>query len=344
VTDLYVPENSDVSHSKIKVVLYSKRLDKLTASSLQSSYLAKIIVVIMTYNVDNLLEIVSYFANKADKLEVEALGSKFFDNPGDRGNDREDILRGFLGDHLPKRCEVIKGGYVFNEFGNRSKQIDLIVTNDNTIRFDQTHGKHTGKSFNTVEGTLAAISVKSTLDKREFEDAIENLASIPTSRSFAPINKEYFDVIKEMLYKIPYKVIFAFKGQNVDATVKHLEEYIHDKKPDDRVMPDVIIVNKSYYIYKISLDGEGAPGGKGKLRQGSYRAVAHAEHIGGIALMRLVSEIQMVSNFSSLAIEHFNMYELTIQEFLKQRRQAPLVRDINRDALIGTDESGTQVQ
>lgn len=57
--------------------------------------------------------------------------------------------------------------------------------------------------------------------------------------------------------------------------------------------------------------------------------------------MRLVSEIQMVSNFTSLAMIHFNMYERTIQDFLRQRGELPPVWDINRDKLIGIDEVGT---
>lgn len=243
----------------------------------------------MAYNVENLLGIVDYFASKADILEAAAVSAKIFDNPVDKGDDRENILRGFLKDHLPKRCDTIRGGYVFNQFGNRSNQIDLIVTNDSTIQFKQTHGTLEGKSFNSIEGTLAAISVKSNLDKRQFWDALDNLASIPTTpRAFAPINREndavIQAVIQELVYKTPYKVIFAFKGLNIDAVLNHLEEYIRDKKPDDGIMPDFIIVNKSYFIYKVSLDGEPAASGDGMLPKGSYRAVYSSKHTAGISL------------------------------------------------------------
>jgi hypothetical protein len=194
--------------------------------------------------------------------------------------------------------------------------------------------------------SLSAISVKSNLDKKQFWDALDNLASIPTTpRAFAPINRQddpvLQGVIEELVYKTPYKVIFAFKGLNIDAVLDHLEQYIRDKKPDDGTMPDLIIVNKSYFIYKVSVDGHRAASGDGMLPKGSYRAIYPSKHIAGISLMRLVSEIQMVSNFTSLAMIHFNMYELTIQGFLRQTSELPPVWDINRDKLIGIDEVGT---
>jgi hypothetical protein len=296
----------------------------------------------MTYNEGNLLDIVRYFADEADNLETSASKAVIFDNPVDRGDVKETILWNFLENHLPRRCGVVRGGYVFNQFGNRSKQIDLLVTYDSTIQFKQVYGRHETKSFNSIEGTLAAISVKTNLDKQQFLDALDNLASIPTTpRAFAPITMGYDAVIQEMIYKTPYKVIFAFKGLNIDSVLNHLEEYIRDKKPDDGIMPDLIIVNKSYFIYKISVDGEDAAGGAGKLPQGSYRAIYPSNRTAGISLMRLVSEIQMVSNFTSLVLVHFNMYELTIQHFLRERKELPPVFDINRDSLIGTDEDGT---
>jgi hypothetical protein len=189
---------------------------------------------------------------------------------------------------------------------------------------------------------LAAISIKSTLDKKEFFDALDNLASIPTSKSFVPISMQHKYILDELLYKIPYKVIFAFKGLKVESLAEHLEEYIRDRRPEELTMPDLIIVNKSYYIVKASLDGLRTTKAGEILPKGSHRVVSYSKHIGAIALMRLVSEIQMVSNFSSLAMIHFNIYELTIQEFLKQRNEGPFSRDIDRRKLIvDTDEVGT---
>lgn len=299
----------------------------------------------MTYNEKNILDLVSYFADEADILERKASKAGLFDNAADIGSQREDILRDFLKNHLPRRCDLVKGGYIFNEVGKRSDQIDLIVTNDSTIRFKQTEGEY-GKEFNSLEGTVAAISIKSNLDKRGFIDALDNLACIPTTpRTFAPINRQpdafLGGVLEEMLYKTPYKIIFAFKGMDDEKVVDYLEDYIRDKRPNDEVMADLIIVNKSYFIYKVPIDGHKDDNGNVIVARGGYRAVARSKHIGGLSLMHLVSQIQEVSNLILLAMLSFFFYESSIQEVLKQRDEAPLVRNIIRDEIIGTDKLGT---
>ena len=62
---------------------------------------------------------------KQDKLS-------FLNNPTAVGTDREEIYRRFLERHVPKSCEVFRGGYIFNLEGVRSRQIDVIVTAGST--------------------------------------------------------------------------------------------------------------------------------------------------------------------------------------------------------------------
>ena len=108
----------------------------------------------------------NYFQNIADSMDAEKRSSSVFPNMSDLGTAREDILKEFLKKHLPIRCEVIKGGFIFDSLGNESKQIDLIITNDLTLQFKQFDDiNSTGKSFNLIDGCYGAISVKSTLDK-----------------------------------------------------------------------------------------------------------------------------------------------------------------------------------
>lgn len=57
--------------------------------------------------------------------------------------------------------------------------------------------------------------------------------------------------------------------------------YIRDKRPNDKVMADLIIVNKSYYIYKVPIDGHRDDKGNVTVPKGGYRAVARSKHIGG---------------------------------------------------------------
>lgn len=142
-------------------------------------------------------------------MSNKAEATRIFDNRVDSGTKREDILFDFLDRHLPERCNVIKGGSIFDSEGGHSRQIDLIVTNDLTLQFKEFNDR-LEKSFNCIEGCYAAISVKSTLDKKELLDSIDNLASIPTVRSIrlSPMFKDGDNFLKQ----VPLRVIFSYKG------------------------------------------------------------------------------------------------------------------------------------
>ena len=59
----------------------------------------------------------------------------------------------------PFKCNVFAGGFLFNDAGNESKQLDVIVTTDTTPRFDLHNADGAGKSFSPVDGTLAAVAL-----------------------------------------------------------------------------------------------------------------------------------------------------------------------------------------
>lgn len=73
------------------------------------------------------IDLVNYFTNQGNKLQSQAKEASIFDNKGDVGTTREDILFNFLQAHIPARCNIIKGGFVFDSMGNKSRQIDLLV-------------------------------------------------------------------------------------------------------------------------------------------------------------------------------------------------------------------------
>jgi hypothetical protein len=112
-------------------------------------------------------ELLEYFQNSADSLGVEANKMGIFSNTSDVGDSRENMLFTFINNHIPIRCRVIKGGFVFDSNGDKSRQVDLIVTSDSTFQFKQSENNTKEKSFNCVEGCLAVISVKSYLNKKE---------------------------------------------------------------------------------------------------------------------------------------------------------------------------------
>jgi hypothetical protein len=73
-------------------------------------------------------DLTTHFQNQADRLDREK--ETILENRPDIGDLREDVLLDFLKRHLPKRCVPIKGGFIFDHKGNRSSQIDIIITNE----------------------------------------------------------------------------------------------------------------------------------------------------------------------------------------------------------------------
>jgi hypothetical protein len=104
-----------------------------------------------------------YFSRVAQALRSDSDAAAFLRNPTDKGMARERVYAQFLKDHLPSGCNVLFGGNVFNQSGELSKQIDIIVTNDVCPQFNHQNRDGTGKTVACVDGTLAVVSVKSVL-------------------------------------------------------------------------------------------------------------------------------------------------------------------------------------
>jgi hypothetical protein len=76
----------------------------------------------------NIKDLLTHFENQADRMDREK--ETILNNRPDIGDLREDTLLDFFRRHLPERCPSIKGGFIFDQSGNRSKQIDIIITSD----------------------------------------------------------------------------------------------------------------------------------------------------------------------------------------------------------------------
>lgn len=247
-----------------------------------------------------------YFQEISNALENEKQASSIFPNPVDAGTSREDILIDFLVRHLPSRCDTLKGGFIFDSLGNESKQIDLIIINDSTLQFKQFNkvGQQ-GKSFNTVEGCYAAISVKTTLDKNNLIDSLKNIASIPPMPDLQS-NINPFLKGKESFQDLPYKVVFAFNGIAPDTLMKHIVEYYSKNAVPENRRPDLIIVNNKYMIVHLGKEG-------GLLRNGAqyppYSFIQLAPpNVGSYSLVFMLTKIQIASTFGSQILLNFENY------------------------------------
>lgn len=208
----------------------------------------------------------NYFQGIADDISNAKVISSIFPNMSDVGDIRENVLLKFLQTHLPTRCSVIKGGFVFDSENNISNQIDLLVVNDFSLKFsyfDQ-HFQNS-KNIQTVEGCLAAISIKSTLDKDKLFDALRNISSIPKMPSdmVKKINPALGES-RNIYLSFPKKIIFAYSSNlSIEKIIEHIHNfYIENSNLEDYQKADLIIVNNSFCIQRVYKGG-------GKTRDGS---------------------------------------------------------------------------
>ena len=117
-----------------------------------------------------------HFKLIAAELDFLARQAGLLTNSSGVGTEREMVYRRFLKRHVPKMCDVFLGGYVFDTKGNRSRQVDIIVTGGNTPRFRMSSGN---RYIAPLEGTIAVAEVKSRLDKGSLLDAMKNCLALP---------------------------------------------------------------------------------------------------------------------------------------------------------------------
>jgi hypothetical protein len=260
------------------------------------------------------MELLEYFQNRADALESEAKSDRIYPNTGDIGSERENNLFDFINNHIPFRCKILKGGFIFDFNGNQSKQIDLIVTNDLTFQFRKSESYSKQKSFNCIEGCYAAISVKSYLNKNELIDSLENLESIPTEKKIKV--SPYMTNRQQFIDQIPQRIIFAYDGDSHQTIQGHLRDYYSTHRLDQR-SPDMIIVNNSFYIYRVGSEGLKIHTGE-YFPPNTYLAIdkTKSAYIGAASLFQIISRIQAVSILSSHMVIDFEQYSRKLDENL----------------------------
>lgn len=181
----------------------------------------------------------AYYTRVAEVLRGEADAASIFANTTDTGISRELVYMEFLKQHAPSKCSVFLGGFLFDDDGAESKQLDIIITTDTTPRFNF-HSKGAGKSFSPVEGTLGVVSVKSTLNQAELFDALGGIASIPPTRT---LEGRVTDQINIKNYEDwPLKIVYATNGIKPDTLLTHLNAYYVDN-------PEIPLTRRPDFIH-----------------------------------------------------------------------------------------------
>jgi len=195
----------------------------------------------MDKNIFNRLE--QYYAELATVLRGEAGAAALFPNSTDVGMSRENTYAKILETHLPNCCNVYKGGFVYDENGNESKQMDLIIVNNRAIQFNFFNQDVAGKSIACIDGCVGVASIKSQLDARNIKDALLNIASLPDK---CLINNSPLINLTQYNYW-PYKIVYATDGVSIETAKQTIDSfYIENKSIPLHKRPDMIHVLGKY--------------------------------------------------------------------------------------------------
>lgn len=264
-------------------------------------------------NEESILQKISqkYFQGIADEISNTKNISSVFPNMTDVGDSRENIFLKFLKLHLLPRCSVARGGFIFDLKGNTSKQIDIIVANDFALKFSYFEQySDNSKNIQAIEGCLAAISIKSTLNKTELEETLNNLASIPPMPAdiVDSINPQLCD--RDTYLGFPRKIVFAFSGQSVKTTLKQINKFYSSNEIHDSQKADLIVVNNSFCIQRVYKGGGQIRNGD-IIPEGTFHPMFSKENrkkFGALPLLWTLMKIQETGLFTPHVLFNYQKY------------------------------------
>jgi hypothetical protein len=185
-------------------------------------------------------------------------------------------------------CNANLGGFLFNQDGYESRQLDVIVTTDVCPQFNFHNPLGHGKSFACVDGTLAVASIKSKLDSAGMRDAIENIASIPQHRW--DFDWDQIGIESPDMDMWPFKIVYAFDGVSAETIKTTMAEFNQPEQtiPRNR-LPDVIHVAGKFCIRRSwrDLQHDGRP-----IKAGTYFTTTADVDVAMLALV--VERIQQL--------------------------------------------------
>jgi len=191
-----------------------------------------------------------YLISLANMLDVKFKGyEKIATNSADKGELCELFMKEFLIDSFGDIFKIFRGGRIVNCVGAESKQIDIIITDKRAIKI------FGDKGIYPVETVKGCFSITSTLTKAKLINDCKGLVSIPKDvfsfrkHDFMP-QKDFDIAIQNWKWRVPYKVIFAFKGKLNMDWAHDIVQHASKVEIPHNALPDLIIVNKIGYLEK----------------------------------------------------------------------------------------------
>jgi hypothetical protein len=172
---------------------------------------------------------------------------------GEKGAAREEVVRAFLSEYLPKRFSV-SHGFIVDASGDVSRQMDVVI-------YDQLACPvfHVTPSQRLIpaEGVSGVVSVKSALTRSELHEAANNLSSVATLNRLASGRPE------AMIGGVPvgeheahqsgraepiFTSVFAFDSASLGSVAENLHELNRDVPPELRIQL-ICVLNRGIVTY-----------------------------------------------------------------------------------------------
>lgn len=169
------------------------------------------------------------------------------------GENREDIVRKFLSDHLPSRFGI-DSGLVISSGGVFSNQADLLVVDEQNNPPLYAGYRH---RLWPVESVYALIEVKAQLTPAELRDAIEK------GRRFKSMRREFCPTGTPQRMEDSLFLIWAFDSAQPstlkDTLIRELADIELAERPDLIVVPDKLVAMAGTYHETVRLGQPDSP-------------------------------------------------------------------------------------
>ncbi len=213
----------------------------------------------MTLNLEKFFESVS----KNLENEFENMAS-LISHRGEAGEGREDVLKKILRKHIPKRYGV-DSGFVFDAFGNDSKQMDIIIYEANYTPVFEIVGE---KRYFPCETVVAVGQVRTNIGSRKkLADCLDNIKSAKKlDRSNNRTNELItgpgislrgmkFDPEQEFRDQI-FGFIFCSSSISSDLIISEMKKF---NKTNQRNLWTNLVINYNNFLIEYTVSVEKSP-------------------------------------------------------------------------------------
>ena len=205
-----------------------------------------------------------YLADVAHEMRAKSASIRrdFASHRLSAGENREDLVQGFLAEHLPKRFGV-SAGMVISHDGAFSNQADLVVVD--SLNNSPLYGTARNHLW-PVEAVYSLIEVKTTLNPTDLKD------SIAKGRKFKTLPRRFCEAGQGQRVSDSLFIIWGFDCPSPETlksnVLAELAGIPLNEQPDFIVVPDQLLITCGSYL---ELSKLGQPGS-------AYRTQLQQQH------------------------------------------------------------------